>query len=282
MENSIVNENEMISTCWKSFKEKRTNPELYSDNTVIIYQPTLVGTRGDGAQIRKFFLHRQFSEKVNSVQETVYNTVACGHKLIEEVVWTVRFHSTECKWLLPHLEDSFMLNTTVQFPVTVSVAFDTTSHKIESIRYLWDQACVLKQLRVISDRFKWPVVGEKQVEALTVPHKIQLTGLNDEVIDADYKKVLQDQEKNQPSSGRTDQPTPQKAPTSRNIFTYQPPPQRPMVAPSNKLDSTFKFTHSDGSSPPQNNKTTVINNNNTAAMPPAGKRTPHITRNIII
>jgi hypothetical protein len=93
---------------WDAFKTKRTNVELYTDNAVIMYVPTSVGVRGS-AQIRKFFLHPQFSEKINPVQEVVYNTVQSGHKLIEEATWTIHFHSGECKWLLPHIEHRYLV-----------------------------------------------------------------------------------------------------------------------------------------------------------------------------
>lgn len=80
-----------------------------------MYVPTCVGVRGN-AQIRKFFLNSQFSEKVNPVQETVYNTVVGSHQLIEEVIWSIHFHSGECKWLVPHLEDRYL--------VTISMAIN--------------------------------------------------------------------------------------------------------------------------------------------------------------
>lgn len=97
-----------IEETWNSFKNKRTAIDLYSEDAVVMYVPTCVGVRGN-AQIRKFFLNSQFSEKVNPVQETVYNTVVATHKLIEEVTWSIHFHSGECKWLVPHIEDRFLV-----------------------------------------------------------------------------------------------------------------------------------------------------------------------------
>ncbi|KAI7905702.1 uncharacterized protein BX663DRAFT_429698 [Cokeromyces recurvatus] len=245
------NDNKLIHHGWKSFKENRTNSDLYSENTVIMFVPTLIGTRGNGSQIRKFFLHPQFSDKICIIQETVYNTLISNHKLIEEVVWKVHFKGSECKWLLPNLQENHsMINTTIQFPLTLSASFDTKSHKIESIRYFWDQACILKQLNMMSSSL---VVGEQQIETLCSPHRVQLTGLTN-----------QDEVMMKPSS-------------SRNIFTYQPPPQRPMVSPSNKLNSTFKFTHDDGTSQQSTHKEAI-----SSSLPAAGKPTPRIHRNVII
>lgn len=97
-----------IEQTWASFKTKRTSTELYSEDAVVMYVPTCVGVRGN-AQIRKFFLNSQFSEKVNPVQETVYNTVVGSHQLIEEVIWSIHFHTGECKWLVPHLEERYLV-----------------------------------------------------------------------------------------------------------------------------------------------------------------------------
>lgn len=97
-----------IEQTWASFKIKRTSTDLYADDAVVMYVPTCVGVRGN-AQIRKFFLNSQFSEKVNPVKETVYNTVVASHQLIEEVIWSIHFYSGECKWLVPHLEDRYLV-----------------------------------------------------------------------------------------------------------------------------------------------------------------------------
>ncbi|KAI8057503.1 hypothetical protein BDF21DRAFT_446758 [Thamnidium elegans] len=247
-----------VEQTWSAFKNKRTAVDLYAEDAVIMYVPTSVGVRGS-AQIRKFFLSNQFSEKVNPVQEEVYNTVTGSNKLIEEVTWSIHFHSGECKWLVPHIEERFLMNSTIKFPVTTSVSFNK-EHKIESIRYLWDQACVLKQLQVISSNVKWPIVGKEQVDTLCSPKTVQLIGLNDQPVNTDHQKTQQEQDKNQFPAGRIFGPVDPKdqvrqptrradpnAPALRNIFTFQPPSQRPLVAANpNKLGSSFSFTHDEG------------------------------------
>ncbi|CAO0792723.1 unnamed protein product [Mucor circinelloides] len=284
-----------INDIWDSFKNKRTNTELYSENAVIMYVPTSVGVRGS-TQIRKFFLNPQFSEKVNSVQEVVYNTVASGNRLIEEATWTIHFHTGECKWLVPQLDERYLMNATIKIPVTTSVVFDKTDNKIESVRYSWDQASVLKQLKVISDKVQWPVIGEQQIEALRSPQTVRLTGLNAEEVNVDHHQTQKDQQRNQFSPGRIFGPVDPKdqvrspvrhaepnAPPARNIFTYQPPTERPLVAPTNKLNSSFSFTHDDGSSTINKLSSTLSNTNisQSKSMPAAGKATPKISRSII-
>ncbi|KAL7308481.1 hypothetical protein PS15m_011681 [Mucor circinelloides] len=284
-----------INDIWDSFKNKRTNTELYSENAVIMYVPTSVGVRGS-TQIRKFFLNPQFSEKANSVQEVVYNTVASGNRLIEEATWTIHFHTGECKWLVPQLDERYLMNATIKIPVTTSVVFDKADNKIESVRYSWDQASVLKQLKVISDKVQWPVIGEQQIEALRSPQTVRLTGLNAEEVNVDHHQTQKDQQRNQFSPGRIFGPVDPKdqvrspvrhaepnAPPARNIFTYQPPTERPLVAPTNKLNSSFSFTHDDGSSTVNKLSSTLSNTNisQSKSMPAAGKVTPKISHNII-
>lgn len=59
------------------------------------------------------------------------------------------------------------------------------------IKYLWDQACVLKQLQVISNKVQWPVTGKEQADVLSSPKTVQLISLNDQIVDIDHQKVDQ-------------------------------------------------------------------------------------------
>jgi hypothetical protein len=94
---------------WNSFKNKRTQVELYTEDASIMYVPTAVGVKGN-AQIRRFFLNPQFSEKVNSVKETVHHTLHTGNKLIEESNWIITFHTGECTWMVPGVESSYLVS----------------------------------------------------------------------------------------------------------------------------------------------------------------------------
>lgn len=98
-----------LKTTWSAFKSKRTNTDLYADNAVVVFVPTSVGARGN-AHIRRLFLHPHFSDKNVSVQEQVYNTIASDHQLFEEATWTIHFHTTECNWLVPQLDERFLVN----------------------------------------------------------------------------------------------------------------------------------------------------------------------------
>jgi hypothetical protein len=47
----------------------------------------------------------------------------------------------------------------------------------------------LKQLKVISDKLNWPVVGEQQIETLGCLETLKLKDLNGEAIHVDHKTV---------------------------------------------------------------------------------------------
>ncbi|KAI8978154.1 hypothetical protein BDB01DRAFT_800945 [Pilobolus umbonatus] len=246
-----------MEATWNSFKNKRTNTDLYTQDAVVIYVPSAVGVKG-AAEIRKFYLNRQFSEKSVTVQETVYTTLTGGNKLMEEAVWCLQFKTDECKWLVPSIDGRLLMDATIRFPITTTVTFE--EDKIASIRYFWDQACVLKQLTVISNKVNWPVAGSEQVGIFESPATYHLRGLNDEVAQLNIGRS-QSEKTHHYLHGRVfgpvdpaDQvklpvrlPEPG-APPARNIFTYEPPSQRPLVAHQpNKLGSQFSFTHDDGS-----------------------------------
>jgi hypothetical protein len=62
---------------------------------------------------------------------------------------------------------------------------------------------------------------------------------------------------------------------SRNIFTYQPPEDRPLVKhDKSKLEASFSFAHDEGNASKKTNGTNGINN------APAGKPTPRVTGSI--
>jgi hypothetical protein len=70
------------------------------------------------------------------------------------------------------------------------------------------------------------------------------------------------------------------APPARNIFTYVPPAERPLVAPTNKLNSSFSFTHDDGSANKISSKLSQTYITQSKSLP-AGKATPKLSRSII-
>ncbi|KAF7727324.1 hypothetical protein EC973_007633 [Apophysomyces ossiformis] len=228
-----------MENTWSIFKTKPATASIYTDDATVIYVPTGAGARGS-AQIRRFYLHPHFSEKVNKLKEHVHNKVTGGNKIIEEVEWSVTFHTGECSWLTPDLGEHFLV---------ISAAFE--GDQIASLRIHWDQACILKQLRVITDKNNWPVRGVEQLEALRSIKSTQLTPLDSE---PPVEHKVQKHEQNTYMPGRifgpvkpedeVRRPVRRRDPNEvhRNIFTYEPPAPRPLVAHNPKrLDSSITF-----------------------------------------
>ncbi|KAI9264757.1 hypothetical protein BY458DRAFT_540583 [Sporodiniella umbellata] len=270
-----------IEKTWSLFKQRRTSVEIYTENATVVYVPTFVGVRGN-TKIRKFFLHPHFSQKTNTIKETVFNTLVSRNKLIEESIWSIQFNSGECDWLVPGIDEGYLLNSTVKFPVTASVSF--VDSKIESIRYLWDQACVLKQLKVISSKTSWPITGECQIHALSSLGNMHLRDINGQQDEA-KASVSTSSVPSQFLPGRIFGPVDPKhqvvrpvrhaepdTPPIRNIFTYNPPKDRPLVAPQpDKLSSSIILGQEetgDSVKPKEVNRV-------------AGKPTPRVYQNII-
>ncbi|KAI8145642.1 hypothetical protein BJV82DRAFT_601724 [Fennellomyces sp. T-0311] len=239
---------------WSTFKLKPATATLYTDDAVVIYVPSGAGARGN-AQIRRFYLQPDF--KATTVREQVHSTVKQGNRLIEEADWTITFaEGGECAWLVPTIDEGTLSNCTVKLPVVISATFD--GELISVLRVYWDQASMLKQLRVITDRQKWPVRGGDAVDALRNPASVVLnpfapndslasppppkTNKKELAIDAPgriFGPIKPEDQVGRPARKNLHEP-------ARNIFAYEPPAQKPLVAHNPKrLDSSFTFGHSE-------------------------------------
>ncbi|KAG0174751.1 hypothetical protein DFQ28_002393 [Apophysomyces sp. BC1034] len=227
-----------MESTWSTYKTKPATASIYTEDAVIIYVPTGSGAKGS-TQIRQFYLSPHFSEKVNRLKEHVHNKVTCSNKIIEEVEWSVTFQTGECSWLIPGVDEHYLI---------ISAIFQ--GNLIASIRIHWDQACILRQLRVITDKNKWPVRGVEQVDALRSLGSTQLNPF----AAAPVEHKVQKHEQNTYMPGRIFGPVkPEDEVTRsvrrrdpnevhRNIFTYEPPVPRPLVAHNPKrLNSSFSF-----------------------------------------
>ncbi|KAI9300443.1 hypothetical protein BJ944DRAFT_273037 [Cunninghamella echinulata] len=252
-----------MEATWDQYKIKPATLSLYTEDATVSYLPSGANAK-TSADIRRFYLSSHFSKKAITLVETIQNRVMTNDKLVEELEWTITFHTNECSWLLGNLDDHQLLNVTIKIPVVISVIFD--NDLIKTIRVYWDQASVLKQLRVIPDRNKWPIVGAEQVNVF---HSTPIT--------SPTSSSGKDQEKKPFAPGRVFAPEeevyrPAKKydhKPKRDIFTYQPPEEKPMVAYNPRVNPSFTLAHDDGSSSksatatitPENNKTNPVLNN---------------------
>ncbi|KAI9317589.1 hypothetical protein BX666DRAFT_2026863 [Dichotomocladium elegans] len=245
-----------MQSTWDTFKTKPATSSIYTDDAVVIYVPSGAGARGS-AQIRRFFLQPSF--KSTQIQEKVHATLFSKDRVMEELDWTVTFQGTECTWLVPTIDEGHLMNATIKLPVVVSAIF--VDDKISTLRVYWDQASVLKQLRVISERNKWPVRGEETIDALRTPNLVALNPFapNDDLaapvspppsnkkktyaIDAPgraFGPVRPEDQVSQPIRKNLQGP-------GRNIFTYEPPQPRPLVSTKpDRLGSSFTLNHDEG------------------------------------
>ncbi|KAI9018633.1 hypothetical protein CLU79DRAFT_761220 [Phycomyces nitens] len=216
---------------WRIFKKSPETLDIYTADAVVTYVPTGMGAKGK-ASIREFYLQKNFGP--HQLHETLHSTVSSYNKRIEEVEWNVTFDKDNCSWLVPGLE-AYVLNKSIVLPAVISAGFER--NLISSIKVYWDQACVLQQLGLISQP-DWPIAsGKDQVNALKSPTMPPLHALS---ISQETKS--QSGYNAQHTLGKVFGPVKpedqvQRSVVSihpirpkRDIFTYEPPAPRPMVA----------------------------------------------------
>ncbi|KAL0082700.1 hypothetical protein J3Q64DRAFT_1752779 [Phycomyces blakesleeanus] len=232
---------------WKIFKKSPETLDIYTADAVVTYVPTGMGAKGK-ASIREFFLQKGFGP--HQLHETVHSSVSSYNKRIEEVEWNVTFDKDNCSWLVPGLEQ-YVSNKSIVLPAVISAGFER--NLISSIKVYWDQACVLQQLGLLQQP-DWPIVsGKDQVNVLKSPTMPPLHGLSIESNETKHD------EQSTYMPGRVFGPVKPEDQVSRsvlnvhpirpkrNIFTYEPPPTRPMVAHNPSiLASSIKFSQEDG------------------------------------
>ncbi|KAF9909364.1 hypothetical protein EC991_008749 [Linnemannia zychae] len=158
---------------WDAF---RTNPssdeDLYLPDTHIVFLPTGAGAAGE-PQVREFFKAGGFSHaKKLAVEEKVIHRTVGESSAVDEVEITVKFVSGAGGWLLPGVEPHHLEDLTITFPLVICGSI--VEDRIASVRYIWDNASVLKMVRLIGSRHSWPIVAETQVDALRNPSRFRL------------------------------------------------------------------------------------------------------------
>ncbi|OAQ34001.1 hypothetical protein K457DRAFT_29128 [Linnemannia elongata AG-77] len=158
---------------WNAF---RTNPasdeDLYLPDTHIVFLPTGAGAAGE-SHVRDFYKAGGFSHsKKLAVEETVIHRTVGESSAVDEVEVTVKFVSGSGGWLLPSVEPHHLEDLTITFPLVICGSI--VNDRIASVRYVWDNASVLKMVRLIGSRHSWPIVAETQVDALRNPTRFRL------------------------------------------------------------------------------------------------------------
>jgi len=151
-----------LEQIWSEYKHNRDG-DHYTDNASVVFVPTASGARGYDA-VRQF-LAKAYDTRVLKINEnSVYTTIG-KDSIVEESETTITFVSGDGSWVVPGVDSRYTIDNKVVIPTVTSANFE--GDRISSIRVYWDQASVLKQLKLISEKSAWPIVTDKQADSVT-------------------------------------------------------------------------------------------------------------------
>ncbi|KAF9969840.1 hypothetical protein BGZ73_007626 [Actinomortierella ambigua] len=169
---------ESNTTLWEAFREDPTG-DHYLPESHIVFLPTGVGAANESL-IHRFFQSGAYShpKKLHVEEKVIHRTVGVS-SAVDEVEVKAKFVSGDGGWLLPGIEPHFLEDIVVTFPMVICASIE--QGKIGSVRYMWDNAAVLKMARLIGTRNSWPIVAEVQVDALREPSRFRLNPYGDPI-----------------------------------------------------------------------------------------------------
>ncbi|RIA98491.1 hypothetical protein C1645_812549 [Glomus cerebriforme] len=198
-----------IIEVWEQYKKQRDG-DYFTDNASFVFVPTASGARGYDA-VRQF-LSTAYDSRILSVNEKVIFQTIGENSIVEESETTINFINGEGVWLAPGVDSRYTIDSKVVIPTITSASFE--GDRISSIRVYWDQASALKQLRLISEKNSWPIVGDRQIDAVRDISSAHLNpfGKTDRLVAGVAKMNLNQQQQGQPgrrpvhTSSRVNQP----------------------------------------------------------------------------
>ncbi|KAG0041057.1 hypothetical protein BGZ82_000036 [Podila clonocystis] len=156
---------------WEDFRQDPSGDHYLAD-CHIVFLPTGAGAANE-KYVRDFYRSGGFSHpKQLAVEGTVIHRTIGESSAVDEVELTVKFVSGSGGWLLPGIAPHHLEDLTITFPLVICASF--VENRIASVRYVWDNASVLKMVRLIGSRQSWPIVAETQVDALRSPSRFRL------------------------------------------------------------------------------------------------------------
>ncbi|KAL1794667.1 hypothetical protein ACET3X_006483 [Alternaria dauci] len=124
-----------------------------ADNASLHYVTTTTSISDATAIIKHLSVQERLLKKT---KEKVLSVIESSNGLSVDVETTIEFINGGGAYL-PGLDDNFVADRTVTFPMVHMVHFDS-SGKITQIRQYWDQGSLLKQVDVIGARSRnWPI-----------------------------------------------------------------------------------------------------------------------------
>ncbi|KAG0001528.1 hypothetical protein BGZ65_003404 [Modicella reniformis] len=153
-----------VTTLWENFRSDPSTEGLFHPDSHIVFLPTGAGAATE-KQVQEFYKTGGYSHSRKLlVEERVIHRTVGESSAVDEVEVTAKFVSGSGGWLLPGIAPHHLEDLTITFPL----------NKITSVRYFWDNASVLKMVKLIGSRHSWPIVTETQIEALRDPSRFRL------------------------------------------------------------------------------------------------------------
>ncbi|KAL8768706.1 MAG: hypothetical protein Q9209_005124 [Squamulea sp. 1 TL-2023] len=155
-----------MSTLKSVYQSYLANPNAsaFAPAGALNYVTTLTTLNKTDVIAKHLAAHQKILKKKH---ENILHTIESDDSLCLEIDTTVEF-ITGGGMYLPGLDDNFLADQLVTFPVIHIVQFDI-NRKIQQLRLFWDQGSVLKQIEVIGSRGKnWPIRdGKDHVKLIT-------------------------------------------------------------------------------------------------------------------
>ncbi|KAI9846475.1 MAG: hypothetical protein M1837_003895 [Sclerophora amabilis] len=154
-----------LAAIYQSFISSPTIGSL-SDDATLQYITTLTKTNGATNIVKQ-----SASQHLRKKKEKIIDAIENQDALFVEVETTIEF-VTSGGMYLPGLDDNFISDRTVTFPVTHVVYF-APNRKIQQIRLSWDQGALLKDIGLIGTRGRnWPIMdGQEQSRRIATSAK---------------------------------------------------------------------------------------------------------------
>ncbi|KAG0648113.1 hypothetical protein D0Z07_5797 [Hyphodiscus hymeniophilus] len=152
-----------LQTAYKQFLAA-PNPSFLAEDASLHYITTLVTVNGASAIIKHL---KSQDHDLKKNEEKFLDVVEGPHSLAVEAHTTIEFLTGGGSYL-PSLDDNFLADRVVTFPIIHIVNFDANG-KILQVRQNWDQGSLLKLIDVIGKTGRnWPIRdGKDQIKLIT-------------------------------------------------------------------------------------------------------------------
>ncbi|RHZ57891.1 hypothetical protein Glove_382g37 [Diversispora epigaea] len=186
-----------IEQVWEEYK-RHHDGDYFTDNATVVFIPTASGARGYDA-VRQF-LATAYDSRVLKIKENIIHKTVGQNSIVEESDTKINFVSGEGSWIVPGVDSRHLIDVNIVLPIVTIATFE--NDRICSIRVYWDQASALKQLKLISDKNSWPIISERQVDALKDISSAQLNPYGRAELAAGVSRMNINQQQQQPPAGR--------------------------------------------------------------------------------